>query len=328
MTGIAMMQAGMKAPVLAFLPDDDVFPFDALGLLFGKARWLAQQDRHVGIEIVDSDERRWAVTGLCPGEAPKKRWWQLGAPAEPVDDIELQPLDSQRFDVTRRRVEAQASALFNEGDEALAQIRSSSTMAELSAACFQITMRAQGRRILAGDPAVRVRRADEVARRALTLFAMVRLSHDVDRSDIMNWLASHGLTQALSPDEAELLAARRLTEEQRGEAGWTIEGLVALLWALGFIEMPRSDAFADISAIIEIVPPSGDISVDAFLAAARLRPLPEIAAMSEDYHEALCRARIGYAENPSGADAGLADVAHRRAGALQWIMNPERLLWP
>jgi len=53
MVGVPRTKAGLQAPVLAFLSDDDVFPFEGPELLFGKAGWLARQkSRAFGLGMI------------------------------------------------------------------------------------------------------------------------------------------------------------------------------------------------------------------------------------------------------------------------------------
>jgi len=326
--GIPMIKAGLRAPVLAFLPDDDIFPFEDLGLLFGKAGWLARQDRHVGVELVNSDEQRWIISRLVQAEPAKRPWWQLGRTVEPAWEIEVEPLEPQSFAETRARVERQASLIFEAGDEALLAIGEAGTMADLCKACFEITVWAQGCRILAGDDTIAIRSATDVADRALILFALVRISVDTPRLKTMEWLDGHGLIEAMAPSQPPLFRAFRLSDQQRAEAGWYIENLSALLWALGFADMPPPDDYPDLSTIVDIVPPSADIGVDAFKAMSGLRPPYELARMA-----ALCRTQLREAERsfevaPSDAGQDRCEALFRRGSTLQWILNPERLEWP
>lgn len=326
MTGVPMTQAGLRAPLLAFPTDDDVFPFEDVGHLIRKSGWLVSEDRHVGVEIVDSAERRWVISGLVQGEPEKRRWWQFGRASEPQWEIEIEPRDPEPFAVTRQRVADQASRIFAEGDDALADIRAAATMADLSRACFEITLRAQGLRILAGDQAVPLRTPLDVARRAIILFAFVRLALGIDRRAAITGM-DEALLAAVSPSEAALLAERRWTEEQLGEAGWNIEGLVALLWALDLADMPAAGELIDAEAIGEIVPPTADTSCQSFLQAATLRPAMEIAAAAERFWAETRSAADDYAAEGPERAANIARSSYLRYGALIWVLNPGRLNW-
>ncbi|WP_347269655.1 DUF4272 domain-containing protein [Rhizorhabdus histidinilytica] len=328
MTGVFMTRADLTLPVLGFPQDGDVMPFEDRELLLGKTGWLASRARHLGLEIVDSAERRWVVSGLVPGEPPRKKWWRFGrADSERAGlEVELHEIEREDFIATRARVEVEARDIFEEGDEALAAIRAASTMAELSKACFEITVRGQGCRILSGDPGIPIRPASEVASRALLLFAIVRLALGVERSKIVEWLQEQNLLVAMSPEEAELFTTRRVTEQQRTAAGWELERLIALLWALGLADMSPAGEDPDLSTVVEIVPPAGDMSIDRFLA-AELKPARDIAAMAERYRNLSREAGERYAGDPSDKNLNEAEIAERRYVALQWIINPDRISW-
>lgn len=323
-----MTEAGLDFPVLGFPCDDDVFPFEHLALLFGKSLWWAERGRLDGMEIVDSAGRRWKAAGVVQRAPTKKRWWQFGGTAEPEHDIELQPLDPESFASTRQRVEALAGQIFPGDDEALADVRSATDMAELAGACFQITVRAQAMRILAGRPAVPIRSVDAVVDRALISFALVRISLGVDRIDVMEWLDAQGLVEALRPSEPPFFTSVRLSDQQKAEAGWSVEGLVALLWALGFSDLPPTGDHPDLSTIISIVPPAGDMDVESFRRSARLRPAHDLAVMAEHCRIRLSEAERDYEAVPSDDTANVADGLRRRYFAIQWILNPDRLEWP
>lgn len=328
MTGVSMTEAGLHFPVLGFPADDDVFPFEHLPLLFGKSLWWAEQRRLAGMDIVDSAGRRWKAVGVLERGPAKKRWWQFGRATEPDRDIELQPLDPEPFPATRQRVEALAGRIFAPDDQALADIRSATDLADLATACFEITVRAQALRILAGDRAVPIRPIDDVVDSALIAFALVRISLNVDRVNVMEWLDEQGLIQALSPSEPPFFTSLRLSDQQRAEAGWNVEGLVALLWALGFSDLPPTMDHPDLSALISIVPPAGDMDVAAFRRSARLRAAHDLAGMAEQVRTRLAQAERDFEARPSDEMANAADSLRRRYFTIQWILNPDRLERP
>lgn len=328
MSIVLFSQAELNFPVLGFPENGDVTPFSGTGLLIGKLNWLAQRDLHVGLELVDSSERRWIVE-LMQSEPQPRRWWHFWRSKDEDEvffDIALRAIEPEAFVTTKGRVERQAVTLFDDGDEALAAIRGASTMAALANACLDITIRAQGRRILAGVAGIPTRPASEVAARALILFAAVRISLGADRLKLAEWLVGLDLGVALSSDEADLFTKLRISEERRAAAGWEIERLLVLLWALKLVELPDAGASPDTSAIIEIVPPTASVSVEQFLA-SDLRPAPDIAGLAEAYGSICRKAATNQDLDPSENHAFEAHVAQRRYAALQWILNPDRIDW-
>lgn len=327
MVAIALLDADICLPVIGFPKDADPLPFEHLGLLHGKTNWLADQDRHLEMEIVDSEERRWIVVDIVQLKAEPRRWWQLRRPADPPPEVELEEIEPQAFAITRARVEAVALELFETGDEALTAISAASDMAALSAACFEITVRGQGRRVLAGVPDIAIRPPEAVARRALILFAIVRLSLGADRLSILQWLDKQDLNVALSPDEVDLLGKFRSSEQELAAAMWNIEQLVAILWALGLMDWPASIDAVDASVIADVVPPTAEQGVAAFVGNASLRSPIELAAVAERHHILAREAASRYAAEQNDQNANEASAMRRRSGALQWILNPDRLDW-
>ncbi len=325
--GVPLSTAGVQAPLLAFVPDDDVFPFESLGHFAQKSRWWAEQDRHLGIEIVDSAGQRWLVSGLGRPEAPRKRWWQFGAPAVPLPEVEVEAGGAEAFAVTRQRVDDQASRIFAEGDQALADIRAAAAMDELTAASLQITIRAQGLRILAGGHAIPVVPPARVAHRAIILLAFIRMALGASRRDAIEWLDEDFVSDALSSTEAQLLATRQWSDEQRQEVGWHAEALVALLWALDLTDMPQAGEALDLGAIADKVPPFAEAGCLDFVKSATLRPAVEIAARAEQYWEGLREADKADAGEASDDIVNIYMANELRATALTWIVNPDRIAW-
>ena len=326
MTGVLLTQAGVQAPLLAFVPDDDVFPFETFVHLLAKARWWVGQDRHVGIEIVDRTGSRWVMSRLTETEGPRRKWWQFGVPAGPRLDIEVEPRDPEPFAETRGRVDRLASGIFPPGDDALDAIRAATGMGELSEACFEITVRAQGLRILAGDSGIAVRPAADVARRVIILFAFVRMAMGVARRTAVGGM-DESLTEAISPAENALLASRRWTEEQVGDAGWNIESLVVLMWALNLFELPLAGELIDFEAIEAIVPPTADADWRSFVSGGMLRPAAEIAGKAEAYWRDINNAAGDHAADGPERAANIARSSYLRFVALTWVLNPNRLAW-
>ncbi|WP_340316654.1 DUF4272 domain-containing protein [Rhizorhabdus argentea] len=322
MTVIRASAAGLF-PGIGFPQGCDIVTFDGIASLIAMATRVDDQPRYIGMEVVDSAHRRWRITGIHRTEpSPTPRWWQfwLNTP-EPIElDVALEEIEPFGLDAARQRVIAHAAPLFEAGDLALAWVHAAATMAELSDACTSVMVRAANRRILRGEEEDAIRTAADVARRVLILFAVVRMSLRVDRLNILTWLDKHDLIHALSAKEAELFKTLRLSAERRAEAGWDIEGLTALLWALGRADIPGFGEFADdISAISDILPPSAQVGVTEFIAMAKLRSTREIALMTERW----------WAHLPAARDAGedAHEVAYRRYAALQWIVNARDMGW-
>ncbi|KRB82645.1 hypothetical protein ASE00_11440 [Sphingomonas sp. Root710] len=319
MTTISADKAGIDYPGIGFLEDGGIISFDSVGSLTGIIAELESRAAHVRSEIVDGAGRRWRVAGVRRSHTePERSWWQFWRPAvSPVRlDIDLEEMAPLSFEACRDRGAAHVATLFDGDDRVLARIGAAATMEELSDACMSVMLRTANRRILQGAVDVKTATSIDVARRAMVLFAAVRVSHKVGSLNVLGWLDQHDLISAMSPDEVDLFGTLRPSDEQRARAGWNIEALAALVWALGKRDMPEFGQFVDdIAPVMEIVPPTAAISVRDFMTAAELRPMQEIAAMAESYWQRLPEAQA------AGEDAH--EAAFRRCVALQWIVTPQ-----
>ena len=78
-----------------------------------------------------------------------------------------------------------------------------------------------------------VRNPDEVAKRCVVLYGLASVALDVvDGRELVTWLRAEGLWPSVSPREAAFLTAPTPTPQQLRDAGWRIEAIQPLLWAL------------------------------------------------------------------------------------------------
>lgn len=81
-----------------------------------------------------------------------------------------------------------------------------------------------------------IRPAQEVARRALALFAVVGTALGVPRDEVISWLRTEGLWGALTPHEVAYLELPNPPRKAHVNFGWQTERLMVLLWALGEVQ--------------------------------------------------------------------------------------------
>lgn len=323
MTTISADKAGIDYPGIGFLEDGGIISFDGIASLTAIVAELEDRAAHVGPEIVDGAGRRWRIAGLRRIQPePERSWWQFWRPAVlPVQvDVDLEEIAPLSFEACRDRAAAHVATLFDGDDPIMARIGAATSLEELSDACLSAMVRTPNRRILQGAVDVETATPIDVARRAMVLFAAVRVAHKVDSLNVLGWLDKHDLINAMSPGEADLFGTLRPSDDQRARAGWSIEGLAVLVWALGKGDMPAFGQFVDdIAPVMEIVPPTAPISVRDFMATAELRSIQDIAAMAEDYWRRLPEAQA------AGEDAY--EAGFRRCVALQWIVTPLEMGW-
>ena len=161
--------------------------------------------------------------------------------------------------------------------------------------------------------------AERVARRALVLAAVVcrgGVEGDAGNDDaesfrdgIIEWATSVGLVGEFEP--AELALPRtplgQLTERQRVDASWRVEGLAVLGWALQRCELPPYDIQADGPAV-GLALGFNEPRRETVLADPRLRPRDELTSLANHLFSLHWRLRQ---YSLDGAAIDFADVARR-----------------
>ena len=166
------------------------------------------------------------------------------------------------------------------------------------------------------------RTGDELARRAMVLNALVGFAYDAPASVLREWIVANGLTQTLSPQEAETLRkeTEELAEQERINLSWSQEAIAALLWAGGLADaLPIGEEVpVEMYKILPSVP-KGESGRD-FLKRVRLRSYDELYAMRDLYYRAHWYARDG---GLNGYDTGVfgMDAIMERRKALEWLLD-------
>ena len=98
-----------------------------------------------------------------------------------------------------------------------------------------------------------IRSAEEIARRALTLAAVISCAYGEPRAAVIDWLKQENLWQEITPLEREFLK-NEADEKNRRAFTWKIEALVPLLWAIKKIdEMPGIKSQCDTEPLKQAV---------------------------------------------------------------------------
>lgn len=165
-----------------------------------------------------------------------------------------------------------------------------------------------------------VRSAEEVARRALALNAVVVLGLGVEREKVLGWLSDNGIWNELSPREHGFVDTVTPTRRQIVDAAWQCERLIVLLWALGLLaEIPPAHEQCDTGCLLNVMPPTADIEVGALIRDARLRGDDELFAYQEaclDLHWHARDAKINGTVPRKPVDIGIVQERHH---AINWI---------
>jgi hypothetical protein len=144
--------------------------------------------------------------------------------------------------------------------------------------------------------------ASAVARRGLILAAVACRGHietgprdaaaEALQPRIIEWLNATSLMETLEPEEHAILIAPlgALSERQRLDAGWRIEGAAILAWALGKYPLPPHDAKIDPFRVAEALGFLWDEAL-GFVRFAQLRDRAQLNAYRGLVYAIHCRLR-------------------------------------
>jgi hypothetical protein len=171
---------------------------------------------------------------------------------------------------------------------------------------------------LAGDEEARLRDPEDVARRAVALWAVTgRGLGALDGPETADYLRDRGVWDALSPAEQKLLGDPGPDHPALLDAGWRAEAMAMMFWALGHLdELPPPSEQCDPDPLAATL---GEASLGEFIAGAHLRPVPEVLDeldFTYRLHWAVKEATLASQDPPAGALPG---VAYQRHYALNWL---------
>ena len=173
-----------------------------------------------------------------------------------------------------------------------------------------------------------VRSPQEIARRALVLFGVVRLAMGSLRSETMKWLRDHNLLEALSPDESKFLKNQRPSLKQKINFSWQSERLIVLLWVLNLVEkLPDADKQCDTRVFKLCIPPFSEQSVEQFISRAILRSENELWEEVERTRDLHWQARDAQLNNRESRDPVDIEVVQERHRAINWVTGYCGLDW-
>lgn len=189
-------------------------------------------------------------------------------------------------------------------------IRKATTEAEFEMLGLPVT---PGLPILFDEKDVVVRTAEEVATRASVLFAVSYVGLGGDRMEARQFLETKSLLEHLTPDEKALFVEEEPSEQALIQAGWRVEALWVLLWALrkhDKLDLPTTKC--DSENIGDYMPRKSD-------GAPTLRPTIDLLHELDriyNIHWIVRNAGIKEKAIPGNLDA---DVIEERHYALNWL---------
>lgn len=167
-----------------------------------------------------------------------------------------------------------------------------------------------------------LRDANDVTARALVLNAMINIYFGAPTAVIRAWIARHGLADALSPVEADILSRSEdaLTEQERINLYWYLEALWAFMWATGMVQAmdftrPIPDTMATMCPNLE-----RDEGPEKFTASMNLRDYETLYKERDLYYRVMWWARELSLTGRTDPKFDLSRTMERRR-ALEWIMD-------
>lgn len=166
--------------------------------------------------------------------------------------------------------------------------------------------------------------AEQVAIRALALFAVSMKGGGVPEQEWRGFIERYELSPAFTPDEARFIADPTPGEADRVAFSWRHEAACALLWTIG-----RSDALGRPEHECDAEPLRAILKQDreAYLASAKLRPIGEILDQADliyRYRWALVDQQVGGKPVPDWLNP---DIAMERHQAFNWLVQNPIVPW-
>jgi hypothetical protein len=177
-------------------------------------------------------------------------------------------------------------------------------------------------------PPDEIRSPHEVARRALVLFATTGVAFGADRDEVSEWLTETGLWPDLSPIERAFLEDPSPSEKDIVYRGWDSECLFVLAWALGHVaRLPAADEQCELKELGETFPPFADISVEGFIAKARLKSDEELHRLQDEYLRLHAEGRNARLQSRPPRDPVNVEIIQERHRAINWVNGYDSAPW-
>ena len=165
----------------------------------------------------------------------------------------------------------------------------------------------------------KIRDAKDIAKRLLVLTYLNVSAEQEDKSEIIEFLHTDDLWNAVSEDEKALFLKKELTEQETYNISWRSECIYLMLWAINKVDIlefpPRN---CEISEILKLLPDYLEPSKD-FIENAKLKATNEILDMSDllyRLHWAVRQAGLEKKNSPRDIDPGIVQERHY---AINWI---------
>lgn len=163
-----------------------------------------------------------------------------------------------------------------------------------------------------------VRGPSEIAKRALSLAAVVSCAYGTPKNEAVAWLKKENLWEAVTPSEKEFLE-NETTKEQNAKLTWRIEALVPLLWSINKIDkMPdlKSECDTELLKMAVVWPPS---STKDYIASSKTREEDELFEEYEKVYQAHWKVRDAQLNNKPVPKKYNSEVVYERHYGFNWV---------
>ena len=173
--------------------------------------------------------------------------------------------------------------------------------------------------LTADSTKAKFRTKEQVAQRAIAVCLTALKAERMDLDKIEELVKSYKAKKFFTPEETDFIENAASSNEEQNRYLWRYEGLVVLMWALGYGDtLERPDTACDVKKTVSYL--SGR-TTEQFIADATLRSPAEIldeADLIYRYQWALNDARKRGKSAPTGLDRG---IVQQRQDMLNWLIG-------
>jgi len=171
-----------------------------------------------------------------------------------------------------------------------------------------------------------VRKPSEIAKRALSLAAVISCAYGDSKADVISWLKKEDLWDEVSLLEKEFLETET-SKELNAKFTWKIESLVPLLWSIGKLEkLPSLKSECDTEPLKKAVawPPN---STKEYISSVKMRSNDELLEEYEKVYQAHWIVRDAQLNNKAVPKKFNPEVVYERHYGFNWVTGYMRQDW-
>ena len=164
------------------------------------------------------------------------------------------------------------------------------------------------------------RKAEEIARRALVLSAVMSVAFGSPADQIISWLKNEDLWKEITPNELDFLN-NPSDKRRKVKFSWKVETLVALLWSINKVrKLPKLTSQCDTGPLKKAIvwPPEPTAE---YISSSKLRSEKEISKEYEKVYQAHWAVRDAGLNNKEIPKKLVPGVVYERHYGFNWIVG-------